>query len=104
MKDFEDPAGLDRTPVILNIDGTYFDIQGSSDLELNKFMYYSPRSGHTAKWLNFTDMTPKFVGIIPIASSQTPSSGDGLLLSKHITLEDNEEGQGQYVRSLLRGN
>ena len=87
VKDFEDPAGLNRTPVILNIDGTYIDIQGSADLEFNKHMYYAPRSGHTAKWLNFTDMAPKFVGIIPAASSQTPSRGDGLLLSKHIWME-----------------
>ena len=41
-----------------------------------------------AKWLTFTDLSSKFVALLPIASSQSPSSGDGLLLSKHIELED----------------
>ena len=103
LRDFDDPAGLDRTPVALNIDGTYFDIAGSSDLELQKYMYYKPRSGHTVKFLNLTDLAPKFVGILPVASSQTPSSGDGLLLAKHIELEDTSS-TGQYMRSILRGN
>ena len=103
VKDFEDPSGRCRTPVILNIDGTYFDIEGSADIELQKYMYYAPRAGHVAKWITFTDLSPKFVALLPIASSQTPSSGDGLLLTKHIQLEDSEN-TGLYVRSILRGN
>ena len=103
VKDFEDPSGRNRTPVILNIDGTYFDIQGSEDIELQKYMYYAPRSGHVAKWINITDLAPKFVGVLPVASSQSPSSGDGLLLAKHIQLQDGE-GAGLYIRTLLRGN
>ena len=66
-------------------------------------MFYVPRSGHTAKWINFTDLMPKFVGVLPIASSQSPSSGDGLLFNTHIQLEDGH-GTGQYVRTILRGN
>ena len=104
VKDFVDPTGRDRTPVILNIDGTYFDIEGSSDIELNKHMFYAPRSGHTAKWINFTCMAPKFVGVLPISSSQTPSSGDGLLLSKLLQLADDQQGAAQYIRTMLRGN
>ena len=86
VKDFLDPTDRDRTPLLLNTDGTYIDIQGSADLEQNKYMFYAPRSGHTAKWINFTDLAPKFVGVLPVASSQSPSSGDGLLLPKHIHL------------------
>ena len=103
VKDFKDPSGRDRIPVILNIDGTYIDIEGSSDIELQKYMYYAPRAHHVAKWINITDMAPKFVGFIPIASSQTPSSGDGLLLSTHIQLEDSGSS-GLYIRTLLRGS
>ena len=55
------------------------------------------------KWLTFTDLSSKFVALLPIASSQSPSSGDGLLLSKYIELED-AANTGSYVRSLLRGN
>ena len=29
LEDFEDPAGINRKPVALNIDGTYIDIEGS---------------------------------------------------------------------------
>jgi hypothetical protein len=103
MRNFEDPRKQNRVPVPFNIDGTYIDIEGSDDFQLNKYMFYQPRSGHTAKWLNLTDLSPKFIGMLPIASSQTPSSGDGLLLAKHIELEDSS-GAAQYLRSILRGN
>ena len=103
MRNFEDPRRQNRVPVPINIDGTYIDIEGSDDFQLNKYMFYQPRSGHTAKWLNLTDLSPKFIGMLPIASSQTPSSGDGLLLAKHIELEDSS-GAAQYLRSILRGN
>ena len=32
VKDFEDRSGRNRTPLILNIDGTYINIQGSGDI------------------------------------------------------------------------
>ena len=100
---FEDPSGRNRTPVGLNIDATYFDIQGSEDIESQKYFYYPPRSNHTAKLLNLTDFSSKIVGLLPIASSQSPSSGDSLLIAKHIELEDGSDA-GKYVRSILRGN
>ena len=103
LKDFEDPKKENRIPVPLNLDGTYIDIAGSDDIELQKFMYYQPRANHVCKLLNLTDMAPKFVGLLPVASSQSPSSGDGLLLAKHIELQDSDTS-GQYIRSILRGN
>ena len=87
----------------MNVDATYFDLQGSGDLELQKLFFYSPRSGHTVKLLNFTDLASKIVGLLPVSSSQSPASGDGLLISKHIELQDSTE-TGHYVRSILRGN
>ena len=76
VEDFEDPSpsGFDCLPVVLNLDGTYFDIQRSSDLELQKYLYYTPRSGHTVKFLNFTYLSPKFIAFLPVATSQSPSS------------------------------
>jgi hypothetical protein len=103
LKDFEDPSGRNRRPVALNIDGTYFDVEGSADIESQKYMFYGPRAGHVAKFINLTDLCGKFVGILPVASSQSPSSGDGLLLAKHIELQDTA-GTGQYIRYILRGN
>ena len=103
LAQFEDPAGHGRLPVCLNIDATYFDIQSSDDIELQKHMYYQPRAGHTAKLISFTNLSSKFVGLLPVASSQSPASGDGLLISKHIELEDGSEAS-HYVRSILRGN
>ena len=55
------------------------------------------------KSINFTDMLGKFIGFLPLASSQSPSSGDGFLLSTHISLEDNQ-AEDKYVRTLLGGN
>ena len=103
LANFEDPSGMGRLPVCLNVDATYLDLQGSADLELQKHFYYSQRSGHTVKVLNFTDLASKIVGLLPVSSSQSPASGDGLLISKHIELEDSSE-TGHYVRSILRGN
>ena len=103
LEDFEDPAGINQKPVALNIDGTYIDIEGSEDLELQKYMYYGPRANHVAKFINMTDLSPKFIALIPIASSQTPSSGDGLLLANYIEIDDGSP-TGHYVRSILRGN
>ena len=103
LKDFLDPEDKDRTPIALNIDATYIDLQGSDDVELQKYCFYSPRSRHVVKWLNITDLAGKFVGLIPLASSQSPSSGDGLLLAKHIELEDTSDA-GKYMRTILRGN
>ena len=103
LQDFEDPSGRGRIPVGLNVDATYFDIESSDDIEFQKHMYYGPRAGHTVKVLNFTDLSGKFVGLLPVASSQSPSSGDGLLISKHIDLQDSSDS-GKYVRSILRGN
>ena len=103
LADFEDPSGRNRLPVCLNIDATYIDIQGSDDLEFQKHFFYSPRSGHTVKVINFSDLGSKIVGLLPVASSQSPASGDGLLISKHIELQESSEA-GHYVRSILRGN
>ena len=100
---FEDPSGRNRIPVGLNMDATYVDIQGSEDIESQKYFYYPPRSNHTVKILNLTDFSSKIVGLLPVASSQSPSSGDSLLIAKHIELEDGSDA-GMYVRSLLRGN
>ena len=103
LANFEDPSGRNRLPVCLNIDATYIDVQGSDDIELQKHFFYSQRSGHTVKVLNFSDLGSKIVGLLPVASSQSPSSGDGLLISKHIELQESSES-GHYVRSILRGN
>ena len=103
LERFADPENRRRIPLGINIDATYIDIQGSDDIELQKHMFYSPRSGHTTKLLNMTDLSAKIIGVLPVASSQSPSSGDGLLISKHIELQDSSDS-GKYVRSILRGN
>ena len=40
IEDMEDPSGFDRIPLPLNLDGTYIDMQRSSDLKLQKYLYY----------------------------------------------------------------
>ena len=98
-----DPAGQDRTGVLLMIDGTYLDMQSSSDVEFNKFMFYAPRHGAVAKFLNITSSSGKIVALLPIATSQSPSSGDGYLVQRYIGLQDDGSSEN-YLRVLLRGN
>ena len=45
----KDPTGRNRTCVLINIDGSYIDVQGSRDIELKKFLFYPPRSGYVVK-------------------------------------------------------
>ena len=98
-----DPSGRNRTCVIINIDGSYIDVQGSGDIELNKFLFYPPRSGHVVKFLNFTTMDGKVIGLIPISTSQSPSSGDGFIFQIYVGLEDDGPSEN-YLRMLLGGD
>ena len=103
MAEMRDPAGRDRVGVLLNIDATYFDLQGSSDIEWKKFMFYPPRHGSVAKFLNVTTQSGKIVGLLPIATSQSPSSGDAYLTRKFVGLQDDGPSEN-YLRVMLRGN
>ena len=103
MSSMRDPSGQDRVCVLLNIDGTYFDLQGSSDVEYNKFLFYGPRNGKVAKFLNITTISGKIIAVLPICSSQSPSSGDGYLFQRLVGLEDDGPSEN-YLRVLLSGN
>ena len=69
-----------------------------------KYLFYSPRSRHTIKFLNITDLAPKFQAVIPISSSQSPASGDHYLLQRYINLEDNNAQSESYFRAVISGN
>ena len=98
-----DPDGRNRICVIINIDGSYIDVQGSGDIELKKFLWYPPRSGYVVKFLNFTTMDGKVIGLIPISTSQSPSSGDGFIFQRYVGLEDDGPSEN-YLRTLLGGD
>ena len=100
--DFEDPNLLDRIGVLINCDATYLFTEGSSDIELQKSVWYTPKNTHVVKWITFTDMSGKIIGICPASTSQTPASGDGHIISRYIQLEDSSD-TGKYIRTLLRG-
>ena len=70
---FEDPTGRGRRPVFLNVDATYLFTQSSSDIEMQKSFFYAPKFAHIIKWLTFTDMSGKILGICPACTSQTPN-------------------------------
>ena len=99
----KDPTGRNRTCVIINIDGSYIDVTGSGDIELQKFLFYPPRSGYVVKFLNFTSMDGKIIGLIPISTSQSPASGDGHIFQKYVGLEDDGLSEN-YLRILLGGD
>ena len=100
---FEDPTGRGRTAVFLNTDATYLFTQNSSDVEMQKSFFYAPKFAHIVKWLTFTDLSGKILGICPASTSQTPASGDAHIMAAYINLEDNTN-TGNYIRTLLRGN
>ena len=75
-----------------------------ADLQLQKYVYYQPRAGHTIKLTTITSMKGKFLAVIPISSSQTPSSGDAYLLAKLTELWDDDSDAENYLRLVLRGN
>ena len=100
---FEDPTGRGRRPVFLNVDATYLFTQSSSDIEMQKSFFYAPKFAHIIKWLTFTDMSGKILGICPACTSQTPASGDAHIMAAYINLEDNSDS-GNYVRTLLSGD
>ena len=99
----KDPTGRNRICIIINIDGSYIDVTGSGDIELQKFLYYQPRAGHVVKFLNFTSMDGKVIGLIPISTSQSPASGDGHIFQKYVGLEDDGPSEN-YLRMLLGGD
>ena len=99
----KDPKGLNRTCVIINIDGSYIDVAGSGDIELQKFLFYPPRSGYVVKFLNFTTMDGKIIGLIPISTSQSPASGDGHIFQIYVGLEDDGPSEN-YLKVLLGGD
>ena len=100
---FQDPKGLNRKSVFINIDATYLFTENSSDIEFQKSFFYLPKATHVVKWLTLTDLSGKIVGLCPSATSQTPASGDAHILSRYISLEDSSE-TGHYLRTFLSGN
>ena len=98
-----DPTGRNRRCILINVDGSYIDIEGMSDIELQKFFFYPPRSGHVCKFLNFTTMDGKIVMLLPITTSHSPGSGDGFQVQRFVGLEDDGPSESS-LRNLLRGD
>ena len=102
LQHFEDPSGLNRQPICINVDATYEDICMPQDINEQKFCFYPPRSKHTIKIINFTDLLGKFIGLLPLATSQSPSSGDAYLTQVYVNLMDSLSSN--YFRRVIRGN
>ena len=89
--------------MIIHTDSTYIGMCHSSDVELQKSIYYEPRASPTIKVMTFTDQSGKILGIIPLCSSKSPSSGDGYLLKLFNNLMDITSSEN-YFRRIIRGN
>ena len=100
---FVDPSGRGRLPVLLLLDATYLTVQDSSDIFLHKTLFYGPKKDHIVKLICITNTIAKIVGILPLASSQSPTCGDSFLIGHFIELEE-ASGGAQYFRTLIRGN
>ena len=53
----------------MNVDVTYIDVAHQQDANLEKSLFFAPRHGHNVKVLNFSDLTGKVMGLLPLASS-----------------------------------
>ena len=102
FSNFEDPAGLDRTAVLMNIDATYISIPMSKDQELQKITYLVHKAHHIMKLTTITTMEAKPIGVEPTSASQSPTCGDSFLHSALMEILDS--GRGNFLRGLLRGN
>ena len=89
--------------MIILTDCTYIDICHSTDIKHQKETFYAPRNNHTVKVMTFTDVSGKVLGMLPLCSSQSPSSGDGYLLKTYINLMD-LTSPNNYFRRIIRGN
>ena len=76
LENFQDPANRDRIPVVIGTDCTYIGVCHPEDVDLQKSLWFGHRAEHTVKVANFTDATGKIVAMLPLASSQSPSSGN----------------------------
>ena len=103
VADFEDSTGQNREPVLINLDAIYIQVSGSKDIEWQKLMFAAFKAHHIAKWLVFTNMDGKVVCVLPLASSQTPSSGDAFLVIRFSDLFDSQQSEN-ILRLILRGN
>ena len=102
-ENLQDPIlGLSRICVFINVDGSYEDSEGMSDVEHQKAFFCSHRAGHVVKFINFTTMNGKVIGLLPITTSSM-SSGDGFLTSRYVGLLDDQPGEN-YLRRLLQGD
>ena len=78
-------------------DASYIGVQSSQDVEHQKSSFYSPRSGNVTKLLTLTTLKGKFVAVIPLSESISPSCGDGNLTATFNSLSP-------YLRDILSGD
>lgn len=100
----EDPTGQQRQGVFMNCDATYISCEGSEDVELQKLLYLTVKASHIIKWITFTSMRGKIVGILPALASQSPTCGDSYLMCMYINMLDEDQTRENIMRVLLRGN
>ena len=103
FRNFIDPSGRGRIPVLLLLDATYLAVQDSADINLHKTLFYGPKKEHIVKLVCLTNCIGKIVGMLPLACSQSPTCGDSFLVGHFIELEE-ASGGAQYFRTLIRGN
>ena len=102
-ENIRDPLRRSRLCTFINVDGSYEDMERMSDIEHQKAFFSAHRAGHVAKFLNFTAMNGKIVGLLPITPSSSPAMGDGFLTQRYIGLLDDGPSEN-YLRLLLEGD
>ena len=105
-KDLTDPSGRNRTIVLMFVDTTYIYLEKVKNLAHQKVTFLNYKGMNLYKLIAFTTSNGKFITLLPLTNSISPSSGDTMLMNSIMQAEDNcEESQILLsLRQLLRGN
>ena len=99
---FKDPKGLGRIGVPICTDGTYGHCKKPQDSELNKLLFYAPYNKHIIKIMTLTTAQPKILYVLANCASQSPASGDGVLIGHLIKME--EKFGKEAIKKLAEGS
>ena len=100
-KDFTDPSGRNRTIVQMYVDATYIYLEKVKNLAHQKVTFLNYKGMNLYKLIAFTTSNGKFITLLPLTNSISPSSGDTMLMNSINIIQAEDHCEESH---LLRGN